>query len=752
MQEMIRRAIEELEPGKVLVLNQPSGFGKTTTTIETLIDKILEGKANRVLCLFQNHRMAEEFYNKGVNYYQQKMVKALEKGLEIKHVHFLHLLGFDKIHETQCQLSQEEQDKIELLKAKGIANYPEIIKPLHLKRLHAEGKVCPYYAQIQNLQQYNVVFSVHDYLSVEKIMQVGWDYVVIDENPINSIKHSFELTIGDLDDIIRGIKKFKEIIINEIQRQSQNQELVRNHRQNINQNNLRFVIRSTEKYENFAFSLKRFLEDFEQNKSNYIPYKIKDEERFYLDYSDYINNNFDKDNFQMVYDFFSNYLASGPLFNLPGLDFEFSGLDFELQQEILTNYLQSFKANKFQKILSALVKTMQTNELDNFIFKPIPPTFVNFMKFLVGLPFSLLLYKSKDFREFYISYDTRTGARKIVFTYVNNVFKQYPEQTFIICDASSTYYYEKLVEESRLKIATMVAQVKRNVVQIIDAYYPFSTLKTVDSQGLYTYKNKIELIKKIATTPKPSVIARKEIIQSMPSQDFGECAHFWSLRGTNRLQDVKELFILGCPEPNPMAVWETALLFDPFFIEYEKRYYRAKPYFVNEDLNRVLNMMREEEIVQAIERQRWWLGSGGKICYVFSKLKLPFPTMKMSERRLLLLSILIKVLNDSKQVNAVKGLGELVDEIKTYKEISLKELVREIDDNLRQIGMGEDKLGWKDKKMRLPELLKLLACLGFIKLKLKGSHKDKNLIVYVLERFSMQDIVERFFNFNFNGN
>jgi hypothetical protein len=66
--------------------------------------------------------------------------------------------------------------------------------------------------------------------------------------------------------------------------------------------------------------------------------------------------------------------------------------------------------------------------------------------------------------------------------------------------------------------------------------------------------------------------------------------------------------------------------------------------------------------------------------------------------------------------------------------------------------MGEDKLGWKDKKMRLPELLKLLACLGFIKLKLKGSHKDKNLIVYVLERFSMQDIVERFFNFNFNGN
>ena len=743
MQEMIKRAIEELEPGKVLILNQPSGFGKTTTTIETLIDKILEGNANRVLCLFQNHRMAEEFYNKGINYYQQKMVKAFEKGLEIKHIQFLHLLGFDKIHETQCQLSQEEQDKIELLKAKGIANYPEIIKPLHLKRLLAEGKVCPYYAQIQNLQQYNVVFSVHDYLSVEKIMEVGWDYIVIDENPINSLKHSFELEPGDLDDILRGVKKFKEIVINEVQ--SQNQELVRNRnrRQNINQNNLRFAIRSMEKYENFAFSLKRFLEDFEKNKTNYIPYKIKDEERFYLDYTDGINN-LDKDNFQMVYDFFDNYLANGVLFGL-------SGLDWELLEEILTNYLNAFKPNKFQKILSTLVKVMQTNELDNFIFKPIPPAFINFMQFLVGLPFSLLLYKSKEFREFYVSYDTRTGARKIVFTYVNNVFKQYPKQTFIICDASSTYYYEKLIEESRLKIATMVAQVNRNVVQIIDAYYPFSTLKTVDSKGLYIYKNKIELIKKISITPKPSVIARKEIIQSI-SQDFGECAHFWSLRGTNRLQDVKELFILGCPEPNPMAVWETALLFDPFFIEYEKRYYRAKPYFVNEDLNRVLNMMREEEIVQAIERQRWWLGSEGKICYVFSKLKLPFPTMKMSERSLFLLNILIKVLNDSKQVNAVKGLGELVDEIKTYKEISLKELVREIDENLRQISMGEDKLGWKDKKIRLPKLLKLLIILGFIKLERYEKYLSKHLMIYVLkERFSIQDIVESF-NFNFNPN
>jgi hypothetical protein len=161
-------------------------------------------------------------------------------------------------------------------------------------------------------------------------------------------------------------------------------------------------------------------------------------------------------------------------------------------------------------------------------------------------------------------------------------------------------------------------------------------------------------------------------------------------------------------------------------------------------------MLREEEIIQAIERQRWWLGSKGKICYLFTKLKLPFPTMKMSERELLLLSILTKILNSNPKEEArLEGLGELVDEVKLYKEISIEELFVEIDNKLRQID-PTDNLGWRDKKIRLPKLLELLKLLGFIKLKFKGSHKDRKEVVYVLERFSIEDIVERF-NFNFNG-
>ncbi len=120
---------------------------------------------------------------------------------------------------------------------------------------------------------------------------------------------------------------------------------------------------------------------------------------------------------------------------------------------------------------------------------------------------------------------------------------------------------------------------------------------------------------------RPALISYKDALVEL---DWIETGHFYAARGTNAFQDADAIFVLGAPMPQPMQLVNMAkmLFFErdmafrviwsekdvPYqYVDPEDGQGRAYPvsgFWGDPDLQAVLEMFREDELIQAVHRIR----------------------------------------------------------------------------------------------------------------------------------------------------
>lgn len=120
---------------------------------------------------------------------------------------------------------------------------------------------------------------------------------------------------------------------------------------------------------------------------------------------------------------------------------------------------------------------------------------------------------------------------------------------------------------------------------------------------------------------RPALISYKDALAEL---DWIDTGHFYAARGTNAFQDADAIFILGAPMPQPMQLVSMAkmLFFErdtafrvvwsekdvPYqYVDPEDGQGRAYPvsgFWGDPDLQAVLEMFREDELIQAVHRIR----------------------------------------------------------------------------------------------------------------------------------------------------
>ena len=185
--------------------------------------------------------------------------------------------------------------------------------------------------------------------------------------------------------------------------------------------------------------------------------------------------------------------------------------------------------------------------------------------------------------------------------------------------------YQKIFRRP-VKVIDARPRMHGRIYQVVDRANGKSTI-TGDGDELPLKAQQLEsLVKKIIQNhgyERPSIISFKDFVEKSELRKLAKIGHFYAARGTNEHEDADAIFILGAPQSNIYDVVKLAKMIyferdTAFRVEWSTREavynyvapdglgrsYPVSGFWNDPDLQAVLEMIREDEIIQAAHRGR----------------------------------------------------------------------------------------------------------------------------------------------------
>jgi len=599
--KIIEFIADEENKNKILLMNTPAGSGRTVTTILTLqiISDLMD-----VQTVFLGPRI-------------EQIEEAKRKAESFTEKEWDHLKGFEYYHNIRNSICPVRIPNLKSLEKFYINILDVVIKP-HLMKMKQQNKICPY--EEHTLKKFNEIikenkswFGQHSHLITKFVKETfersnkQYKCLVLDEKFIDIFLKVKEVTIDDLEKFVSSLD---DLWISKNLGYLQKQQL-----------NALVAL---------CYSLRDIVDDTQIDKE-YRSYKFieslltrlskKIESDFAYEYhNDSPNKNFEW-NIINAMDALSFKRNEKPVLK---------NVYVKYLQEV---FLQPDKSKWFKDIFDEL-----------FSIAELAYKFFKRMRIYKNINFPAHTHVIKKIDE----KENITYSKVLRFTRIDweEVRKRLPNVPIIILDASTSEdIYSLLAEKIGRKLEVFpqkpspIFEYNRNIIQITDGFYYKKSLRISR-----TWYRLMGLVTKIIDRHRKdgviSLIIPKEFEEGLKSflyvkgykeEDF-IIKHFGDVRGLNEMENCKVLIIIGDFEPNIDYLRDMVGAWYEGDMEISIRCSDIKEngrQYTDERLQMFVKSVRENELEQDIERQRWFLSGKNKICYLLTKQPISFPTVKM---------------------------------------------------------------------------------------------------------------------------
>jgi hypothetical protein len=609
----------------------PAGIGKTTSITKGSIEE------GRFIGVFERHGVAEEFSSK----------------FELRH-----LKGFTYTHKPHFDddgnLIPPECEEIDFSATESYRFPLSLLKAEHRKKMKSKGKDCPYFTQYENIEKSDNLAMVHEHMKTKQFKELVNDgkkpaIVNIDETPLSSFTDEINITIDDLKKLENALQEM--IILYDI--------IVREEYDPKGPNVPFISFKVTERIIVFVRALRSTLEDMDERhgggiksgkinlpNSSYITTSLNEKIPEYLAKNFEINERYKKLN---GYPTKGNNIES--ILGIINTKNQKGKRVWEYPYyKLIKHYYRNVpKEGWFRNILEEVIKIAEYSAkyLDNNN---------------VNLPFTPI-------------YETRDGGfvrkclkwKHIDFEQLKDCFDL--DAFVIITDATTTSdMYRLLAEKIDFEYRDLthlldIPEYNRNIFQTTDGMYYIEsfenafdkmvnlTVKIIKfhiTEGFVNNKHKANIICLYRFENR----VKEELIKRGIDPNCFRVNHYWNLRGINYMKDDYLIILLGIPEPNILETWmeaktwhisEKTIGIDRREEPRKGRYNKGDYYYLDERLRIFVEMKRENELEQIIERLRFFLGDANKFAYMLTALPISYKTEKLTCKEI---GCMIDVMNE----------------------------------------------------------------------------------------------------------
>ena len=612
--EKIPKIVVDSDDKKTLSnIRLPPGFGKTFSMAKGSI------KQGRFIGIYERHNVAEEFSSK----FNLKHIKGFKR---------MHSSHFDK----DGNIIPPECEEIDCSPTDKYRFPMGLIKAEHRKKMKERDKDCPYFTQYENLENNDNLAMIHEHMKTKqfkKIVNMGNEPTIvnIDENFISSFTNEVNITINKLkgldNELYRMILLYDIIVREEFDPEYPKvpmplyEIVVR----------LIVVIRA----------LISTMQDMDESvcggngrlpNSSFIPKSLNEKIPDYLAKNSDINEGYRR-------------LSGAPtkgnniksILGIINMKNKKGGRIWEYPYYKLLkyHYLNLPREEWFHNILEEVVKLAEYSAeyLD---------------KDDVNLPFTPIYKEENEFVKKSIKW------KHIDFEELKNCFDL--DAFVIITDATTTSNMYRLLAEKigfgfeNLTYLLDVPDYNRNIFQTTDGFYYIESFENA-------FDKLISLIEKIIkfhikegfvdNEHKANIIClqrfenrvKEELFRRGINLNLVRINHYWNLRGVNYMKNDYLIIFLGIPEPNFLEMWMEAKAWhigeEKISIERREeprkgRYNKGDYYYLDDRLRKFVEMKRENELEQDIERVRFFLGDANKFAYALTALPISYKTEKLT--------------------------------------------------------------------------------------------------------------------------
>lgn len=185
--------------------------------------------------------------------------------------------------------------------------------------------------------------------------------------------------------------------------------------------------------------------------------------------------------------------------------------------------------------------------------------------------------------------------------------------------------YQKIFRRP-VKVVDAMPRIHGRIYQVVDRANGKSAITGAGDDLPLKAQQLESLVKKIIQDhgyERPSIISFKGFVEKSELRKLAKTGHFYAARGTNEHEDADAIFILGAPQSNIYDVVKLAKMIyferdTAFRVEWSTREavynyvapdglgrsYPVSGFWNDPDLQSVLEMIREDEIIQAAHRGR----------------------------------------------------------------------------------------------------------------------------------------------------
>jgi hypothetical protein len=203
--------------------------------------------------------------------------------------------------------------------------------------------------------------------------------------------------------------------------------------------------------------------------------------------------------------------------------------------------------------------------------------------------------------------------------------KSLPEHVIWLDATGRPKIYEKLFGR-RVKAVDASPRTAGRIYQVVDRANGKTTLTGQDGEATAKARQVEDLIRKVISDHgyrRASVIGFKAFVTKSSLGEIARTAHYYAARGTNEHEDADAMFIVGAPQANIYDVVKLAKMIyfereTAFRVEWttrdtpynyvdgdgQGRMYPVSGFWGDDDLQAVLETLREDEIIQAAHRGR----------------------------------------------------------------------------------------------------------------------------------------------------